>query len=84
MGRKLGDNCAPLKERELGPYLTQCRLAEAYLRTKWQYPDTHSRLATMDMGRKLWAVSPFWAGGAGSPFTTTANHVLYELNAITL
>jgi len=43
--------CAPLEEVELGPHLTQCRLAEAYLPTKWH--DPASRLATKDMGRKL-------------------------------
>jgi len=31
---------------ELGPHLTQCRLAEAYLRIKW-YPDPFNRLATI-------------------------------------
>jgi len=34
MGLKIG-GCAPLGEGELGPHLTQCPWAEAYLRTKW-------------------------------------------------
>jgi len=41
------------------PYLIQrhlARLAEAYLRIKW-YPDTSSRLDTIDMGRKVRAVA---------------------------
>ena len=32
--------------------------AEAYLRTKW-YPDPSSRLATIDMGRKVGCCAPF-------------------------
>jgi len=47
IGRKLG--VVPFRAGELGPHLTQCRLGWAYLRTKW-YPDTYSRLATIDMG----------------------------------
>ena len=42
---------------ELGPPLTQCRLGEAYLRTKWHL-DVSRRLATTDMGRKL-VMRPF-------------------------
>jgi len=50
---------------ELGPNLTQCRLVEAYLRTKWHLVPP-SRLATIDMDRKLGAselsrpLPPFW------------------------
>jgi len=43
MGRKLGD-CAPLGE--LDPHVTQCRLGRGL-------PDPCSRLAEVDMGRKL-------------------------------
>jgi len=45
---------APFRRGELGPHLTQRRWAEAYLRTKWHL-DPSSRLATIDMGRKLGA-----------------------------
>jgi len=45
--RKVGVCCVPFRGGgELGPYLTQCRLAEAYLRTKW-HPDPSNRLATI-------------------------------------
>jgi len=51
MDRKLW--AVPLRERELmSPHLTQCRLAEAYLPTKWHL-DPSSRLATIDIGRKF-------------------------------
>jgi len=50
----------------LGPHLTQCGLAEAYLRTKWHL-DPSSPLATSYMGRKFGAVL-LW--GAGSPPNT--------------
>ena len=44
--------------------------AEAYLCTKWHL-DPSSRLATIDVGRKLGgALSPFREGGAGSPSNT--------------
>jgi len=46
MGRKLGGGCAPLGERELGPHLTQCGQAEAYLRAKFHF-DQSNRLATV-------------------------------------
>jgi len=36
----------------LGAYLTQSRLAEAYLRTKWHL-NPPSRLATTDIGPKF-------------------------------
>jgi len=39
-----------------------------YLLTNWRF-DSSSRLATIDMGRKLEAV-PLWGGGAGSPSNT--------------
>jgi len=56
MGRKLG--AVPLFGGKMGSHVTQCNLAEAYLRTKWHL-DPSSRLATTDMGRKLGAV-PLW------------------------
>jgi len=43
----------PLSVGDLGPHLTQCRLGRRlYLRTKWHL-NPSSRLATVDMGRKL-------------------------------
>jgi len=50
---------------ELGPHLTQCGWAEAYLHTKWHL-DASSRLAKIEMGRKLGAL-PLLGRGAGSP-----------------
>jgi len=49
----------------MGPHLTQSRLgraAEAYLPTKWHL-DASSRLAIIEMGRKLGAPPPFYGGG---------------------
>ena len=57
----------PLLGGELGPYLTQCAWAEAYLRTKWHL-DPSSRFATTDMGLKLGAL--LLLGGAGSQCNT--------------
>jgi len=50
--------------------LTQQRI-QAYLHTA-RHPDSCSRLATIDMGRKKLgrAVVPLWVGGAGSPSNT--------------
>jgi len=45
MGRNLG-GCAPLGEGELGPHLTQCGRAEAYLLAKFRL-DPSNRLATV-------------------------------------
>jgi len=40
MGRKVGGGCcAAFGLVELGPHLTQCGLAEAYLHAKW-HPDS--------------------------------------------
>jgi len=39
----------PLSLGELGSHVTQCRLGQAYLRSK-SHPDPSSRLATIDMG----------------------------------
>jgi len=43
--------------------------AQSYLHTKCHI-DPFSRLATMKMGRKLGALSPFWGRGAVSPSIT--------------
>ena len=43
---------------ELGPCLTQCAWAEVYFRTKWRLHPS-SRLATVDMNRKLGSCAPF-------------------------
>jgi len=51
----MGEGSAPFGEGELGPHLTQSRLAKAYLHTKW-HVNPCSHLATTDMGRKLGAV----------------------------
>jgi len=51
MGRKLGE-AVSLLGKELGTHITQRRLGRGYLRTKWHL-DPSSRLATIDMGRKL-------------------------------
>jgi len=46
--------------------------AEAYLHdTKWHL-DPSSRLATIDMGRKLGALPLFWVEGAGYPSNTVS------------
>jgi len=50
MDRKLG--AMPLFLGELGRHVTQCLLAEAYIRTMWHL-DPSSRLAIIEMGRKL-------------------------------
>jgi len=68
MVRKNGGACAVSLSGEgaLSPYLTQCGLSEAYLRTKWHL-DQSSRLATIH-GPKIGAM-PFLEG-AGSPSNT--------------
>jgi len=53
--RKLGGGCRAPFLGELGPHVTRCGLAEAYLRTRWHL-DPSSRLATTNMSRKLGAV----------------------------
>jgi len=53
---------------KLGPHLTQSRLAEAYLHTKWHLnPSSH--LATTDMGRKLEPVPLLGEGELGPHLT---------------
>jgi len=70
MGQKLGEVAVPLFGCvELGPHVTQCRLSEAYVRTKWHL-DPSSRLATTDIGRKLEGCASFFGTGAGYPSNT--------------
>jgi len=45
MGQKLGRGLCPFGEGELGPHLTQCARAEAYLHAKFHF-DPSDRLAT--------------------------------------
>jgi len=60
----------PFRGGELASlHLTQCRLDWYLPPTKW-YPDTYSRLATIDMGRKFGDSVPFLGRGAGSPCNT--------------
>jgi len=54
---------------ELGPHLTQRRWAEAYLCTKWHL-DPSSRLATIDMNRKLVGSAPLLGDGELGPHLT--------------
>jgi len=62
MGRKFGV-CAPLGE--LGPHLTECGLTRGHQ----VHLDTSSRLATIDMGRKVGGLlCPLWGGESGSQF----------------
>jgi len=49
----------------LGPHLTQCRLAETYLRTKWNL-DQSSHLATTVVGRKIGGCAPLGGRKLGS------------------
>jgi len=50
----------------MGPHATQCGMDRGlYLRTKWHL-DASSRLAAIDMGRKLGAVPFLGVEGAGS------------------
>jgi len=56
-GQKLGGVGVPLFWGLLGPRRTQCRVGEAYLRTKWHL-DPCSRLATIDVGRKFGEALP--------------------------
>ena len=55
---------------EMRPRLIHVAWAETYFRTKWRLHPS-SRLATIDMGHKLWGCSLF-GEGAGSPSNTVA------------
>jgi len=65
MGRNLGA-VSPFWGAELGPHLAQVAWAEAYLHTECHL-DPCSRLATIDMGRKLGASAPFLGRGCWVP-----------------
>jgi len=54
---------------ELGPLYHNVALAEAYLHAKWHI-DPSSRLATIDMDRKLGGSDPFFGGGELGPHLT--------------
>jgi len=60
---KIGGLCPLLGEGRWVPIYHSVAWAEAYLHTKWHL-DPSSRLATIDMVRKLGALHPF--GGRGS------------------
>jgi len=68
-GSEIGEILPLLGEEEMGPHITQCRLAEAYLPTKWHL-DPSIYLDTAEMVRKLGALPPFGGGGDGSPSNT--------------
>jgi len=62
MSQKMGAAVLLSLQRRWVPILHNDAWAQAYLRTKW-YPDPSSRLATIDMGRKVGRVKcPFWGG----------------------
>jgi len=66
MGRKLGA-LPPFGEGLMqGPHLTQSRLAEAYLHTKWHL-NSSSQLATTDMGQNWGGDPPPFGGGGLGP-----------------
>ena len=68
MGRKDGAAVSLSGGGVLGPHLPQCGLwAEVYLRTKWHL-DLSSRLATINICRKLRAV-PLFTGELGPHLT---------------
>jgi len=67
-GLKRGGIAVPLSQGELDPRLTQSGWAEVYFRTKWRlYPS--SRLATIDMGRKLGGGCALFLGELGRHLT---------------
>ena len=69
-GPKKTEAAAPLGGGGWVLVLHNLAWAEAYLRTKWHL-DPSSRLATIDMGRKLGrGCAPFLGRGAGSPSST--------------
>ena len=69
IGRKEGDCCASFAESCMGPRLIQCGLGRDLLRTKWRLHPS-SRLATIDMNRKLGDVPLL--GGSATPSNTTS------------
>jgi len=58
-GPKRGGAAVPFSQGELGP-------SDVYLRIKW-YLDPSSRLATIDMGRKLGGRLSLFLGGSWVP-----------------
>jgi len=60
-GPKRGGCCAPFAGGAAGSPSSTVAWAKAYLHTKWHL-DAISCLATIDMGRKLGALSFFWGG----------------------
>jgi len=65
----LGGSAPFFREGSCLPIQHNVDRTKAYLRAKCHL-DPSSRLATIDMGRKLGAPLPFWEGGAGSPSNT--------------
>ena len=61
---------------ELGTHLTQCGLGRGLLPYQVVHLHPSSRLATIDMDRKL-VVCPFGEGGAGSPSNNVARAEAY-------
>jgi len=61
---------------ELGNHLTQCGLGRGLLPYQVAHLHPSSRLATIDMDRKL-VVCPFGGGGAGSPANNVARAEAY-------
>jgi len=68
MGRKLGGGCAFFLRGRCGAIERKVAWAETYLHTKWHL-DPFSRLATIDIGQKLGAPSPFGQGELGPHLT---------------
>ena len=70
MGRKLGRGRCPLFwEGDLGHHLTQCRPGGGLTQHKWHI-EASSRLATIEMGRKLGVgLCPFGEGELGPRLT---------------
>ena len=86
MGQKFGGCCAPSffwGEGKLSHHVTQCRLGRG-LPPYQVHLDPSSRLGTIDMGRKLGAVPPFWGRGPGSLSSTLSpglRHTKCDLDA---
>ena len=73
IGRKWGTVPLSFGVGALGPHVTQCGLGRgllAYLCTNWHL-DPSSRLATINMDRKVGGLCHF-LGGAGSPSNNAA------------
>ena len=68
IGRREGAAVPLFGGGEMGPIKHDVAWAEIYLRIKWHL-DPSSRLATVDMGRKLGAVPFYWGGELGPHLT---------------